>query len=99
MAVTVDGFDWDDANRAKCGKHGVPSEEIEAMFAVEVGIAPDLEHSGDETRFIAVGRTRAGRPMFVAFTLRIRDGLRLIRPVSARYMHAKEIREYEASHS
>lgn len=33
--------------------------------------------------------------MFVAFTLRVKAGLRLIRPISARYMHAKEAKRYE----
>jgi uncharacterized protein len=44
---------------------------------------------------IAVGRTSAGRQLFVAFTLRTKNGRRLIRPVTARYMHAKEIAAYE----
>lgn len=34
--------------------------------------------------------------VFVAFTLRVRAGHRWIRPISARYMHAKEIPHYEA---
>jgi uncharacterized DUF497 family protein len=33
--------------------------------------------------------------MFVAFTIRIRDGKQFVRPISARYMHAKEIEGYE----
>jgi len=44
---------------------------------------------------IAVGRTSAGRPMFVAFALRTKNRRRFIRPVTARYMHAKEIAAYE----
>jgi uncharacterized DUF497 family protein len=96
MNFAVDGFDWDAGNRAKCGRHGVPLAEIEALFAAEPLVAPDPAHSGDETRFIAVGRNAKGRPMFVAFTLRAHDGGRLIRPISARYMHAKEIKSYEA---
>jgi uncharacterized DUF497 family protein len=48
-----------------------------------------------EDRFIAVGRNAAGRPLFVAFTFRMKHGQRLIRPVSARYMHKKEIAGYE----
>jgi uncharacterized DUF497 family protein len=57
-------------------------------------IAPDPKHSDDEGRMIAVGRTNAGRPVFVAFTIRTKNR-RLIRPVTARYMHAKEIAAYE----
>ena len=30
--VTVAGFDWDEGNLAKCAKHGVPVDEIEALF-------------------------------------------------------------------
>lgn len=34
--------------------------------------------------------------MFVAFAIRKRlDGERVIRPISARYMHAKEMKRYE----
>jgi uncharacterized protein len=54
-----------------------------------------IAHSADEDRLIAVGRTSTGRPVFVAFTIRTKDGRRLIRPVTARYMHAKEIAAYE----
>jgi uncharacterized DUF497 family protein len=34
--------------------------------------------------------------VFLVFTIRERDGERLIRPVSARYMHPEEIESYEA---
>jgi hypothetical protein len=40
-----------------------------------------------------------GRSMFVAFTIRANEGRHLIRPISARYMHAKEARAYEAQGS
>ena len=56
---------------------------------------PDLKHSANEDRYIAVGRDTDGRPVFVAFTVRERNGERLIRPVSARFMHGKEIEGYE----
>jgi hypothetical protein len=26
------GFDWDEGNRAKCRKHGIPTEVIESLF-------------------------------------------------------------------
>jgi uncharacterized protein len=94
MNSLVQGFDWDDGNRAKCEKHGVSIAEIEALFMNAPRIAPDPKHSDDEDRMIAVGRTSAGRPVFVAFTIRTKNR-RLIRPVTARYMHAKEIAAYE----
>jgi uncharacterized DUF497 family protein len=76
-------------------KHGVPVAEIEALLRSDPGIAPDPDHSAQEDRFIAAGRNAAGRPLFVAFTFRMKDGQRLIRPVSARYMHTKEIEGYK----
>ena len=95
LNLPVAGFDWDRGNRAKCQKHGVSIAEIEALFMNAPRIAPDPKHSDDEDRRIAVGRTSAGRPVFVAFTLRTKNRRRLIRPVTARYMHAKEIAAYE----
>jgi hypothetical protein len=89
-------FDWDEGNREKCRKHGVSLAEIEALLAGDPRVAPDRRHSHGEERFIAVGRTTQGRPIFVAFTVRERLGIRLVRPISARYMHRKEIEGYEA---
>jgi uncharacterized DUF497 family protein len=99
MDLRVSGFDWDDGNRKKCQTHGLTIPQIEALFANGPRIAPDPKHSEGEDRLIAVGRTKAGRPVFVAFTLRTKDKRRLIRPVTARYMHAKEIEAYEKESS
>jgi uncharacterized DUF497 family protein len=97
--LRVSGFDWDEGNRAKCQRHGVSLGEIQALFASNPRIAPDPRHSAAEDRLIAVGRTTTGRPLFVAFTLRTRNDRQLIRPVTARYMHSKEIRAYEKEES
>lgn len=91
----VAGFDWDEGNRGKCQKHGVTIEEIESVFAGEPAIGPDAAHSTAETRFLAIGCASSGRHVFLAFTWRGRDGVQLIRPISARYMHAKEVQHYE----
>lgn len=91
----VAGFDWDDGNFEKCQKHGVSPQEIEALLMSAPRIAPDLKHSSEENRFIAVGRNHARRPLYVAFTFRRKAGRLLIRPVSARYMHEKEVKAYE----
>jgi len=89
------GFEWDDGNWPKCGKHGVTREEIEQFF-VSAKVAPDIKHSVHEPRFIAVGRNRFGRPMFVAFAIKdVQGGLHVIRPISARFMHLKEVLRYE----
>lgn len=92
MKLNIAGFDWDRANRTKCQKHGIGIEEIESLFKQDnVLVAPDISHSSHEIRYIAVGRGTNNRPVFVAFTLR---GA-YIRPISARYMHTKEIKQYE----
>src|SRR5947208_577187 len=98
-ALLASGFDWDQGNWEKCQKHGVSIAEIEAILRGDPQIAPAPRRSLAEARFIAVGRTSVGRPVFIAFTVRLRDGARLVRPVSARYMHAKEIERYEAARS
>ena len=58
-------------------------------------VLPDPEHSDREERFKAIGRTEDRRAVLIVFTLGVRDGETLIRPISARYMHAKEIGYYE----
>jgi uncharacterized DUF497 family protein len=95
MNIATAGFDWDEGNWWKCQKHGVSIAEVEALLRSGPRVAPDLKHSALEDRFIAVGRTEEGRALFVAFTFRTRNGVRLIRPVGARYMHGKEIEGYE----
>jgi uncharacterized DUF497 family protein len=95
MELSVAGFDRDDGNHAKCQKHGVSIAEIEALFRGTPLVAPAPIRSTVEDRLIAVGRTAAGRPLFVAFTLRTEARGQLIRAISARYMHTKEIRAYE----
>jgi len=65
ITLSVNGFDWDGGNRAKCQKHGVSIAAIEALFRENPRIAPDPKHSREEDRLIAIGRTSAGRPLFV----------------------------------
>jgi len=95
--MNFSGFDWDQGNRAKCRKHGVSAVAIEALFRGGVTILPDEGHSKTERRFKAIGKTDEGRMIFVVFTLRRRGAALLIRPISARYMHKKEIEHYEKS--
>ena len=92
----VSGFDWDDGNRVKCQSHGLTLGEVEAVFRGRPLVTPDIAHSLSETRFIAVGRpSPEGRAVFVAFTTRQVGEETRIRPISARFMHATEIAEYE----
>lgn len=86
-------FDWDDGNSAKARKHGVSPAEIEHAMRNGPRVAPDPTHSLTEQRFVAIGRTAAGRHVFVAFCLRAGR----VRPISARYMHAREVARHEAA--
>ncbi|NJM69755.1 MAG: BrnT family toxin [Scytonema sp. RU_4_4] len=95
MVQEVSGYGWDDGNHQKCQKHGVSIEEIESLFSTNVRTSPDINHSQLEERFLAVGKSTKGKYIFVAFTLRQKEEEILIRPISARYMHEKEVLRYE----
>jgi uncharacterized DUF497 family protein len=66
------------------------------LLRSRIDVFPDVGHSETETRYFGVGVTSRGRHVFVAFTLRMKHGDRLIRPISARFMHAKEVNHYAA---
>ena len=93
----VDGFDWDAHNRDKIlRKHGITKEQVEHLFHVgRFQLERDEAHSAAEARYTAVGRDADGRPMAVTFTLRWSRDRVLLRPISARRMHAHERRHYE----
>jgi uncharacterized protein len=95
LQIEYDGFDWDSGNIKKAQKHGVSLNEIEEFFRTELLLLQDEKHSKLERRTIAVGMSKANRPMFVVFTIREREELVLIRVVSARYAHKKESEHYE----
>ena len=87
------GFQWDAGNSGKNEeRHGVSDSECEQVFFQRpIRIAPDLEHSLDESRYAALGKTAAGRRLTVVFT--VRDSL--IRVISARPMSRRERRVYD----
>jgi uncharacterized DUF497 family protein len=95
MDLEVAGFEWDRGNRDKCSKHGVALSAIESLFRQPLAVFPDPAHSDVEERFKAIGHTDDRRAVLLVFTLRERDGARFIRPISARYMHGKEVAYYE----
>lgn len=91
--ASLQGFDWDRGNRAKSRfKHGVePAEAEEAFFNQPLLLQVDPGHSRGEDRFQLLGRTGAGRRLFVAFTIRGN----FIRVISARDQSRQERRIYE----
>jgi uncharacterized DUF497 family protein len=82
-------------NRDKRQKHGMSLAEIESVFGRPVVILPDKENPKGERRFRAIGTTSKGRNVFVVFTLRHQGGGQQVRPISARYMHKREVESYE----
>jgi len=93
--MKIEGFDWDAGNSEKIRKHGLSTQEVESFFETQPWIGPDINHSMTEERFLAFGQGLNRRHVIVAFTFRMKKRLRLIRPISGRYMHEKEIRQYE----
>ena len=86
------GFDWDDGNRGKnWTKHRVADDETEEVFFNDPLVSGfDSRHSQSEPRYFVLGRTDAGRFIFVCFAIR----KKLIRVISARDMTRNELRRY-----
>ena len=91
----VAGFDWDTGNSEKSWeRHRVSRAECEEVFDQRpLLLSEDLAHSAREKRHLALGRTRSGRHLLVAFTLRGP----LVRVISARDMNRKERGIYGAA--
>ncbi len=60
------GFQWDEGNAEKNWiRHQVSRAECEELFLNEpLIVAPDVKHSGSETRFYLLGQTDEGRLIF-----------------------------------
>jgi len=86
-------FEWDRGNINKnLDKHGVTDQECEEVFFdTELLAYYDRGHSVKEDRYYALGKTLAGRGLFVVFTIRENK----IRVISARDMSKKERKVYE----
>jgi uncharacterized DUF497 family protein len=78
-------FDWDDGNREKCARR-VPLHEIDDLIDDRRTLIAGDPYEG-ETRFRAIGSNSEGRPLFVVFTMREKNGELHVRPISARYRH------------
>ena len=90
----INGFDWDQGNSRKNEKHGVCMAEAEQVFFnAPLLLLEDKQHSLDESRFHALGKTDEHRLLHVTFTLRYSG--EKIRVISARNMHKKEREIYE----
>lgn len=85
-------FEWDQGNIGKNLKHNVEDQEAEEVFLDEHRfIFKDRLHSGGEERLRILGKTKKGRLLFVAFTIRASK----VRVISARDINRKEVYLYE----
>ncbi len=87
-------FLWDDGNIDKnLKKHKVTTQEAEVLFSNEPFTARyDARHGGaKEARYQALGKSRSGRKLFVAFTIRLNS----VRVISIRDMTEREEKAYE----
>jgi uncharacterized DUF497 family protein len=85
-------FDWDDTKNAiNWRKHGVRFEDAQELFDDPYVLdLPDLLHSQEEERWIALGMLPDGRMLTVVYVERD-DKIRLI---SARAATPSEVRSY-----
>ncbi len=88
-------FEWHPLKAAEnLKKHKVSFEEAMTIFGDKRHLeVPDCEHSLDEMRYLAIGRSVKGRILTLIFTER---GTKL-RLISARLAEPWERREYETS--
>jgi uncharacterized DUF497 family protein len=86
------GFEWDQGNLGKnLEKHDVTDAEAEQVFFNQPLVAaPDEKHSRGEDRIHVLGRTDAGKGLFLVCTVRGE----LLRVISARPMSRKEREVY-----
>ncbi len=93
--ASVHGVEWDEGNRSKCQKHGMTIADVEHVLMEGRAIFVPARSGSDDERLVAIGVTAAGRYAFVVVTPRPHEGRLMLRPVSARFMHGREIRKYE----
>jgi uncharacterized DUF497 family protein len=92
-------FEWDarKANR-NLAKHGVSFDEAVTAFVDQDALeGQDVRHSGQESRFLRLGRSALGRVLMVAYTLRTSGHGEAIRIISARRASRKERAAYRGT--
>ena len=95
IRLQSEGFGWDEAKLLKnAEKHRVSPAECEQVFFHQPLVTgAEVKHSKRDQRYFALGRTDAGRRLFLVLTVR----RKLIRVISARNMSRKERGVYESS--
>ena len=89
-------FDWDEGNRDKNLRlHDVHDWEIEEAMLDPRRMEADAYSPPNERRRAALGRSStSGKYLRIVYTVRVRSGRRLIRPISAMPMAAADRARY-----
>lgn len=89
-------FEWDEnKNKENIKKHGVPFEEAKTIFFNDFIEKPDIDHSEDEDRFIAIGISYYSRELMVSYCYRTKiNSEEVIRIISSRKATENERRDY-----
>jgi uncharacterized DUF497 family protein len=88
-------FSWDPSKaKSNKNKHGITFEEAKTVFYdPNARIIDDLEHSGEEERFIMIGLSNTVRTLVVCHCYKETESH--IRIISARKATKKETKSYE----
>lgn len=90
--VNLEGFEWNKGNLDHIEKHKIGYEDCEEIFNNKPFLVrEDKKHSQLEDRFEVLGKTNAGKKIFLIYTTRKEK----IRVISARGQSKKERRFYE----
>lgn len=89
-------FEWDEAkNRENIIKHKVSFEEATSIFLNPVLEEPDIAHSENEDRYVAIGISAYYRELIVCYCVREKiDNEKVIRLITARKANEDERRKY-----
>ena len=88
-------FEWDLGNIMKSElKHHISALEAESIFDdLEMIVFFDPKHSRQEYRYICIGKSDLNRILYVSFTFR---GIDIVRVISSRIANKKERSIYES---
>lgn len=93
-------FEWDPKKEEiNIQKHGITFEQASYVFADPYALDKyDEEHSQDEDRWLLLGHSMNEIILVVVHTFKGRDGVEMVRIISARKATKNEIEEYQRRH-
>jgi uncharacterized protein len=93
-------FEWDPGKAAiNLRKHGVSFETAIRVFADPLALFEEDRRAADEVRWLTIGSVEYWQILVVVHVVRERDGLEVIRIISARKANGHERRRYEEESS